>query len=79
MQAEQIQKLVEHTLPDAQVEVGVDGNHASVMVVSDAFDGLSAVKRQQKVYAALSGQIADGTIHAVHMKTFTPSEWQQQQ
>lgn len=79
MQPEQIQTLIQSRLPDSQVQVGIDGSHANLVVISPAFEGLSAVKKQQLVYAALSERIADGSIHAVHMKTFTPDEWQQQQ
>ena len=79
MQAEQIQAQVESQVPDSQVQVGIDGNHVSLIVVSPAFEGLSAVKRQQTVYATLADRLADGSIHAVHMKTFTPQELQQQQ
>src|SRR5690625_6976089 len=79
MQPEQIQAQIESQIPDSQVQVGVEGSHISVIVVSLAFEGLSSVKRQQTVYATLADRIADGSIHAVHMKTFTPQEWQQQQ
>jgi acid stress-induced BolA-like protein IbaG/YrbA len=40
------------------------------------FEGLRPVKKQQLVYAALSDRIADGSIHAVNIRTFTPAEWQ---
>lgn len=79
MQPEQIKAHIESQLPDCQVEVGVDGSHVSLVVISPAFEGLSPVKKQQLVYGTLSESIADGSIHAVHMKTFTPHEWQQQQ
>lgn len=78
MQPEQIKTQIESQLPDCEAQVGIEGSHVSVVVVSPAFEGLSAVKKQQMVYAALSEGIADGSIHAVHMKTFTPDEWQQQ-
>jgi acid stress-induced BolA-like protein IbaG/YrbA len=39
------------------------------------FEGLRPVKKQQLIYAALSEHIADGSIHAVNIRTFTPSEW----
>lgn len=58
----------------AQVEG--DGYHYQVTVVSAAFDGLNQVKRQQKIYALLSEWIADGSLHAVTMKTMTPAEWE---
>lgn len=80
MQSEQIQALIQRAIPDSQVEVGVQGNHITLVVISSAFVGLSIVKKQQLVYAALAEQFADGSIHAVdYMKTFTPEEWQQQQ
>jgi acid stress-induced BolA-like protein IbaG/YrbA len=28
------------------------------------------------VYAALTSHIADGSVHAVNIRTFTPQEWQ---
>jgi acid stress-induced BolA-like protein IbaG/YrbA len=80
MQSEQIQALIQRAIPDSQVEVGVQGNHINLVVISPAFAGLSIVKKQQLVYGALAEQFADGSIHAVdYMKTFTPEEWRQQQ
>lgn len=79
MQPEQIKALVEAQVPDSEVQVGVDGSHINLLVVSPIFRDMSTVKKQQLVYSALSESIAEGTIHAVHMKTLTPEEWQQQQ
>ena len=74
MQTEDIIGLIQKAIPDAAVELSVEGNHLNVKVVSDAFEGLRAVKRQQLVYAALNELIADGTVHAVNMQTFTAAE-----
>ncbi|WP_341937796.1 BolA family protein [Marinimicrobium sp. C2-29] len=79
MQPDQIKALIQANIPESEVQVGVDGSHINLVVVSDAFRGITPVKKQQMVYAALSEQIADGSIHAVHMKTLTPEQWQQQQ
>lgn len=80
MQAEQIKALVESQIPDSQVQVGVNGSHIDLVVVSPAFAGLTPVKKQQLVLATLSQQFADGSIHAVDfIKTFTPEQWQAQQ
>jgi len=68
------QLLLEH-IPDCQTEVDIDGSHVSVTGVSDKFSGLNTLKKQQLVYGALNAAIADGRIHAVHMKTLTPAEW----
>jgi len=80
MQAEQIKALIESQIPDSQVQVGVNGSHIDLVVISPVFAGLTPVKKQQLVLGTLSPQFADGTIHAVDfVKTFTPEQWQQQQ
>lgn len=78
MQPEQVKQLLEAHLAGCDIDVSGDGRHFDITVVGDVFKGLNAVKKQQLVYAALNPQIADGSIHAVNMKTFTPDEWQQQ-
>ena len=45
-----------------------------LMLVSEAFSGLSRVKRQQLVYSFLNEKINSGEIHAVSMKCLTPEE-----
>lgn len=77
MQAEQVKQLLETHLPDCQISVEGDGSHFDIVVIGDIFTGLNAVKRQQTVYAGLRQQISDGSIHAVNIKTFSDSEWQQ--
>ena len=47
--------------------------HFAVRVVSDAFDGLNAVKRQRMVYALLADELAGG-VHALSLVTKTPAE-----
>lgn len=79
MQIEQIKALIESQIPDSQVQVGMNGSHIDLVVISPAFAGLSPVKKQQLVLGTLAAQFADGTIHAVDfIKTFTPQEWQLQ-
>lgn len=79
MQVEEVQTLLADHIPGCRAEVQVEGNHVHLVVVSDQFEGLGPVKKQQLVYGALNEAIADGRIHAVHMKTFTPAEWEQLQ
>ena len=76
MQAEQIKAHIEGQIPDTQVQVGMNGNHIDLVVVSPAFIRLSPLKKQQLVLGTLAAQFADGSIHAVDfIKTFTPDEW----
>jgi len=79
MQADDVKKLIASSISDADISVTLDGSHAHVNVVSSVFEGMSAVKKQQLVYSGLKDAIAAGTIHAVHIKTFTPAEWQAHQ
>ena len=48
--------------------------HFRVLIVSSDFEGLSTVKRHQKVYRVLSKELT-GPVHAFSQKTLTPKEW----
>ncbi|WP_444884033.1 BolA family protein [Microbulbifer sp. PSTR4-B] len=74
MQPDEIKTLIEGHIPESNVDVAFEGSHLMVTVVSSAFEGLSRLKKQQLVYAALNDKIADGTLHAVQMQTLTPEE-----
>ena len=52
--------------------------HFRILIVSKDFKGLNTVKRHQKVYQALSEELA-GPVHALSQKTFTPEEWEKLQ
>lgn len=75
MHAVEVKKLIEAQLPDTQLEVEGEGCNFQLLVISDSLAALSPVKRQQQIYALLSEQIADGSIHAVTMKFFTRDAW----
>jgi len=60
---------------DAHVELNSDGSHFNVIVVSDDFEGVRPVKKQQMVYAVLNDYIASGAMHAVNMQLFTKAQW----
>lgn len=62
----------------AHVEVKGDGYHYHLIIVSEHFEGLSLVKRQQWVYSKVDHYIRSGQLHALHMKTWTPLEWEKQ-
>lgn len=76
MDVDQITSLLQSELSDCEIAVSGEGSHYEITVVGEIFSGLRPVKKQQLVYAALNEQIADGSIHAVNIKTYTPEEWQ---
>ena len=56
------------------LEVSGDGQHFDAVIVSNAFEGRSRVQRHQLVYSALGDRMRQ-EIHALSMRTLTPSEW----
>ncbi|WP_321276827.1 BolA family protein [Thiomicrorhabdus indica] len=49
-------------------------SHFKLVLVSETFDGLNKVKRQQAVYRALAEIMPQ--IHALGLHTYTQDEWQ---
>ena len=47
--------------------------HFNVRIVSKAFEGLSRVERQRRVYAVLSEELR-ARVHALSLTTLTPAE-----
>ena len=70
-----VKSLITKKLPDSQVKVeNLKGNdHLQVTVISSRFYGLSLVKQHQLVYSALKEELASEAIHALALKTGTPS------
>ena len=75
METDEVKTLLEEQLEGCEVRVEGGGNSFQIVVIGALFEGLNAVKKQQRVYAALNEKITEGTIHAVTIKTFTPAEW----
>jgi acid stress-induced BolA-like protein IbaG/YrbA len=71
---EQITAAIAAGIPGAVVDVAVDGNRALITVVSDTFEGMTRVRKQQAVYGCIQQFIADGSLHAVTIRALTPAE-----
>jgi BolA protein len=50
-------------------------SHYKLVLVSEAFGGLSKVRRHQRVYGILKDELA-GQVHALALHLYTPQEWQ---
>jgi len=70
-----IKQMIETGIPGSKVKVLGDGCNASVIVVSDEFDGKSMLQQQKMVYATLGDNITNGTIHALSIKAYTNAQW----
>jgi len=52
------------------------GGHYTIFIVSDAFDGLSLVKRHRLVYNTV-GSLMEESIHALSIQAKTSAEYNQ--
>lgn len=68
----EIEDCLTRGFEDAKIEVGVQGNHANVVVESVRFEGLRPVERQRLVYGCLNELIRDGSLHAVTIVANVP-------
>ncbi|MGZ8216783.1 BolA family protein [Methylomagnum sp.] len=75
MDISEVRNLIETALPGCRLSVDGEGCNFSVKIVSEAFEGLSPVKRQQLVMAAVQEPLSTGALHAISMKVYTPAEW----
>ena len=71
--AEQVREFIAAGLPCVHLEVEGDGRHFFATIVSAEFEGRSRIQRHQRVYQALGERMRE-QIHALSMKTLTPSE-----
>ena len=75
MTAEQLQSIIAAGLKCEHLAVDGDGRHWQALVVSAEFAGLRTLQRHQRVYATLGARMHTDEVHALSIKTFTPTEW----
>jgi acid stress-induced BolA-like protein IbaG/YrbA len=72
--ADDVEARVAQAIVPSEVTARGDASRMEVVVVSPAFEGVSRVKKQQLVYAAIAELIRDGALHAVTIRAYTPAE-----
>lgn len=75
MISDEVKALIESGIKSAVVKVSGENGMFDAVVVAEQFAGLSAVKKQQMVYATVKDQISSGELHALTIKAYTPDEW----
>lgn len=75
MTASELQQLISNGLSCQHLEVEGDGRHWQAVIVSPAFEGKRLIARHQMVYATLGQRMHTDEVHALSMKTYTPTEW----
>lgn len=75
LSAAQLESYITQNLDCDYIKVlGDDGTHFEAVIVSPAFEGKRMIQQHQLVYAALGDRMRD-EIHALSMKTYTPTAW----
>jgi len=75
LSAAQLESYITQGLPCDYIKVlGDDGTHFEAVIVSPAFEGKRMIQQHQLVYAALGDRMR-AEIHALSMKTYTPTAW----
>ena len=74
MIADDVEARIAQAIVPSEVTARGDASRMEVVVVSPAFEGVSRVKKQQLVYAAIAELIRDGALHAVTIRAYTPAE-----
>ncbi|MGM9516804.1 BolA family protein [Roseateles sp. DB2] len=69
----EVQQYIADGLPCQLLQVEGDGRHFFATIVSAEFEGLTRIRRHQRVYQALGERMRE-QIHALSMKTLTPAE-----
>ncbi len=78
MENAEIEELLVKELELTEAHVTSDGSHFQIIAISDQFETMSRVKKQQFIYAPLKDMIADGSMHAISIKTFSEQQWQRE-
>ncbi len=70
---DEVRDYIAAGLACTELQVEGDGRHFFATIVSTEFEGMSRVRRHQRVYTALGDRMRE-QIHALSMKTLTPAE-----
>lgn len=65
---------IQSLYPDAAIDINGEGCDFELYVISEAFEGMSLLKRQQSIMKLFAGELASGKLHALGIKAKTKAE-----
>ncbi|MEL0081740.1 MAG: BolA/IbaG family iron-sulfur metabolism protein [Gammaproteobacteria bacterium] len=77
MEPSAIKQFIESRLDGAEAHVEGDGRHFEAVVICDQFADKSLIQQHQLVYGVIKEEMANDSIHALSLKTYTQDGWQQ--
>lgn len=63
-------------IPNANIQVEGEDCSFSLTLVSDTFESMPRVRRQQTILGLFSEELSRGDLHALSVKAYTRSEWE---
>ena len=69
-----ITNLLKLKFPNADISFEGENCNSRVLIVSKEFEGLSSLQRHRLVLGALKDHFKTGELHALSLKTKSPSE-----
>jgi stress-induced morphogen len=77
-----VEQRIRQGIPDVQhlhlQDLTGTKDHYEATVVSPSFEGKTRIQQHQMIYQAL-GELMDGPVHALALKTFTPQAYAERQ
>jgi stress-induced morphogen len=76
---EEIKQTLARAFPVSLVEtqdLTGGGDHWQLIIVSSAFEGKGLLEQHRIVNEALKEPLADQRIHALALKTYSPTQWE---
>ena len=69
-----ITQFLKSQFPEADISFDGEDCNSKVLIVSEKFEGLNSLQRHKLVLGALKDHFQSGELHALSLKTKSPSE-----
>ena len=69
-----ITQFLKSKFPEADISFDGEDCNSKVLIVSEQFEGLNTLQRHKMVLGALKNHFQSGELHALSLRTKSPSE-----
>ena len=69
-----ITQFLKSQFPEAEISLDGEDCSSKVLIVSEKFEGLNSLQRLKLVLGALKDHFKSGELHALSLRTKSPSE-----
>ena len=69
-----ITQFLKSQFPEAEISFDGEDCNSKVLIVSEQFEGLNSLQRHKLVLGALKNHFQSGELHALSLRTKSPSE-----